>query len=123
MTAQTGPSRYSFPKRRLTATTHVGKADVGEHFATRENLKTCFLELPPRLSGKEETSSVRPAPPEASSWLNPGSLSLFCGSQCARGRFFFPFRQCTRGGLFDEKSDGLRLRHINGVAAFDLDNR
>ena len=42
MTAQTGPSRYSFPKRRLTATTHVGKADVGEHFATRGESEDLF---------------------------------------------------------------------------------
>jgi hypothetical protein len=39
--------------------------------------------------------------------------SLFCGGQgtgCG-------FSACRQGGLFDEISNGLRLRHIHGVAA------
>jgi hypothetical protein len=36
---------------------------------------------------------------------------------------FLSRHQGTRCGLFDEMSDGLRLRHIHGVAAFDLDDR
>jgi len=36
----------------------------------------------------------------------------------------FPSRPpTTRRGPFDENSDGLRLRHIHGVAAFYLDDR
>ena len=62
---------------------------------------------------------MRPAP-EASSWSN--AASLLCG-QCTRCGCFFPCRQGTRGGFFDEVSDGFRLRHIHGVAAFDLDDR
>ena len=32
-------------------------------------------------------------------------------------------RQNARGSFFDEVSDSLGLRHIDGVAAFDLHNR
>ena len=44
---------------------------------------------------------------------------LFCGGQGTGCRF----SACRQGGLFDEISNGLRLRHIHGVAAFDLDDR
>jgi hypothetical protein len=54
---------------------------------------------------------------------SPLSASLFCGGQCTRCGLFFPCHQGTPCGLFDEKGNGLRLRHIDGVAACDLDNR
>ena len=49
-----------------------------------------------------------------------GSTSQHSTTRCG---FFFPCRQGAGGGFFDEVSDSLRLRHIHGVAAFDLDNR
>ena len=71
-------------------------------------------------SDKAEDSSVRSAPLEKPPPARiPLSARLFCDQytrplRCYRG---------TRCGLFDEMSDGLRLRHIHGVAAFDLDDR
>ena len=52
----------------------------------------------------------------------PLSAWLFCGQYTTSG-LFLPCQQGTRCGLFDEMSDGHRLRHIHGVAAFDLDDR
>jgi hypothetical protein len=37
-------------------------------------------------------------------------------------RFSLRCRQGIRCGMFDEMSDGLRMRHVHGVTAFDLDN-
>ena len=37
-------------------------------------------------------------------------------------RFSLRCGQSTCCGLFDEMSDGLRMGHVHGVAAFDLDN-
>ena len=61
-------------------------------------------------------------PRKPSAWSNPLSARLFCGQYTPSG-LFLPCHQGTRCGLFDEMSDGLRLRHIHGVAAFDLDDR
>jgi len=52
----------------------------------------------------------------------PLSARLLCGQYTPSG-LFLPCQQGTLCGLFDELSDGPRLRHINGVAAFDLDDR
>ena len=53
----------------------------------------------------------------------PLSARLLCGQQYTPSGLFLPCQQGTLCGLFDELSDGPRLRHINGVAAFDLDDR
>src|SRR6266849_3472982 len=77
-----------------------------------------------KLSGKAEASSVRSAPQEALRLVESRAIrsGLFWG-QYTRSGLFMPSCQGTRCGLFDEMSDGLRLRHIHGVAAFDLDDR
>jgi len=76
------------------------------------------------LSGKAEASSVRSAPPEALRLVESRAIRsrLFWG-QYTRSGLFMPCCQGTSCGLFDEMSDGLRLGHIHGVAAFDLDDR
>src|SRR5260370_6144404 len=81
-----------------------------------ESSTSCLL----GLSGKAEDSSVRLAPRKPSAWSSPAIRSrLFCVQYTRPLRCY----QGTRCGLFDEMSDGLRLRHIHGVAAFDLDDR
>ena len=66
---------------------------------------------------------MRSAPPEALRLVeSPYPLGYFAANT-PRPVFFLPCHQGTRCGLFDEMSDGLRLRHIHGVAAFDLDDR
>lgn len=69
---------------------------------------------PPRVafsdsSAGREASSVRSAP--GSPRVSESAIRLlFCD-------------QGTCCGLFDEMSDGPRLRHIHSVAAFDFDDR
>ena len=102
----------------------VGHSAITKPLATMEHLRTCFPELPLGLSGKAEASSVgRAAPGSLLLVESPLSASLFCGGQCTRCGLFFPCHQRTLCGLFDKKGDGLWLRHIDGVAAFDLHNR
>jgi hypothetical protein len=64
---------------------------------------------------------VRSAPAKPSACLDPLTARLFCGQYTPAG-LFLPCHQGTGCGLFDEASDGLRLRHIHSVAAFDLGN-
>ena len=101
-----------------------GKA-VTKRFATREDLKTSFPRVASQTSGKEEASSLGQGTPRSLLLVESRYvLSLFCGSQCTRrGLLFLHCLQGTCCGLFDEMSDGLRLRNIHGVAAFDLDDR
>ena len=62
---------------------------------------------------------MRWATPKPQSGPIPLSASSsLCGGQGTR----CGFSACRQGGLFDEISNGLRLPHIHGVAAFDLDD-
>jgi len=95
------------------------------------SLRTLPEEYPSTIGAKAWIVGVLPSrlrrcagrPPKASSCSNPLSASLLCGCQCTHCGSFLPSRQGTCCGLFDEMSDGLRLRHIHGVAAFYLDDR
>src|SRR6266436_5059975 len=90
-------------------------------WATKEDLgscsASCLSDFPLGPSGKGggfvgAFGAPRSPPPGRI----PPSARLFCDQYTPSG-LFLPCHQGTRCGLFDEMSDGLRLRHIQGVAA------
>lgn len=74
-------------------------------------------------SGKAEASPVRPSSPRSPRLVESCDCrSLLCGQYTRSGLFLYR-RRGACCGLFDQMSDGLRLRHVHGVAAFDLYDR
>jgi hypothetical protein len=117
----------SFPKRwigcRLGAQ-RQSRSDPRLHCGFRVGdqggSEELFRELALAFFGKAEAFPVRSAPPGIPP---PGRVPLSARLLCGPSGLFLPCHQGTHCGLFDEMSDGLRLRHIHGVAAFDLDDR
>ena len=89
-------------------------------WATKEDLRNCSASCLSDFPARRRLPRCVRRPRKPSAWSL--SAGLFCDQYTPSG-LFLPCHQGARCGHFDEMSDGLRLRHIHGVAAFDLDDR